>query len=183
MNFHSITLAAMRFALLLCLFALLTQQGYAQKVPEFDGAYLVLKSGELKEMKQIPCYTTMIPPRNISTTQLGSLPIWYYVVDKSSAITVPITQIEGFIIKGKYQFENFSVHPLVEFTPDGENTFLFENKGPAQLKKPLFYAGQKYELQKKATGADSYYFKTREALKAGDYVAWINGDFWLFTLK
>ena len=156
--------------------------GLAETAPEFDGAYLKTADGNYTEIKTTKAFRTGVAHQGQNLMEVLGMSLDPYVVDKSSMQTFATSSFKGFLIKGKYTFESFSLHPLIERILKSNEVF-YENHGPAERDKPFYVPGNQFELRKKAVGDDAYYFEPREQLEKGDYVGWIGDDLWLFRLE
>lgn len=149
---------------------------------EFDGGYLKTAKGSYVEVKVKNTSTAKIVYDGIGIMQVMNMPKTYYVADKEGMVTIAKKDFKGIAIKGQYNFSTFSFHPLQEKKlQKGES--LFDNNGAATAEKPFYTTGAEIECNKKAIGSDGYYFEPKTKLDAGDYVAWIGGDFWMFKIK
>jgi hypothetical protein len=136
----------------------------------------------LLNIKEIKAYKTkLVVGESVSIMTLMDQPYVYYTIDKSSSIKISQKNLKGIDVKGKYKFENFSLHPLL--SKDVSKLGFFENKGPGNEKTPFYYPGDKIECQSKSTGPDSYYFQPITTLPKGEYVAWLGSIFLLFTIE
>jgi hypothetical protein len=150
--------------------------------PEFDGGYVKTVQGRYIEMKEKINFYTQIVKGKMSITSVLNLPRIYYVIDTKGMITVSKDTFKGLAIKGRYDFQKFSLHPLVRrklHKVEG----LFENHGPARKNKPFYTPGRQIETRRKALSFDTYYFQPRNKLEKGEYVAWIGKKFWLFRIQ
>ncbi|MFA5924667.1 MAG: hypothetical protein WC856_25840 [Methylococcaceae bacterium] len=170
-------------AFLLLVTLMITSSSWAfNAVPEFDGGYIITSSEKIINVKEVQSYTTkLVEGESVQIMALLNQPSLYYIIDKTSTVKLKQNQLKGFAIKGKYKFDDFSLHPLL--SKDVSKLGFFENKGPGGKNKPFYHPGNKLELQSKSTGMDSYYYQSKEPLSKGDYVAWLHKSFWLFTIE
>lgn len=168
---------------LLCTIALVLVAcgGPGESVAEFDGGYVWTSGDKYVAVSEVTASTTQIARGGMSITALMNAQKYYYVLDPTPSATLSSSDVQGVYVKGDYTYKYFSLHKLEE-KQLAETEGLFENKGPATKEKPFYYAGQKIEVAKKQD-ENGYFFKVKESLASGKYVAWIDKSFWIFAVK
>jgi len=170
-------------SVVLMLMALVSCTAIAADVPEFDGAYIKTNSGSFIEIKTKQAYTTQIIRGGMTTDQLlygSGRQVYYYVANKDGIQSIERARFKGIAIRGRENFNNFSLHPLDTMKlSHGEN--LYENHGPGG--NTLYVPGKQIDVRKKSTGSDSYYFEPAASLEKGEYIVWIDKKFWLIEIK
>lgn len=154
----------------------------AETVPEFDGGYLKTVDGRYGEIRPTKGFRTAVAYQGQNLMDVLSLQPRPYIVDKSSLPAFTSSIFKGFLLKGPYKFEAFSLHPLRERMLK-DNEIFYENHGPAKRDQPFYVPGDKIELRQKAVGQNAYYFEPRGRLDKGEYIGWLGDDIWLFRLE
>jgi hypothetical protein len=148
------------------------------KEAEYDGGYILAADDSFISLKEVTFYSTQIAKARMSRYAMFHLPNLYYTLDPIPSATQSANNIQGIFIKGNYNFENFSLHPLQKKQLlKGER--LFENKGSATGDKPFFIVGEEIKIKKKKT-ENGYSFIPEDKLSKGKYVGWIESSFWVF---
>ncbi|NHZ87274.1 MAG: hypothetical protein GWP19_15615, partial [Planctomycetia bacterium] len=108
----------------------------------------------------------------------------YYIVRNQirNIVVINKNNFKGIVIKGRYNFDYFSLHPLLEKRV-GRGYTIAKNNGPATEYNPYFTPGEKLEVRGKSVDTNSYYWQPRERLPKGEYVAWIGTSFWIFKIE
>ena len=156
---------------------------------EFDGGYVETQTGGYMDMQTKKFYRINIGDRH--KRYLHRPPIVNFVIDKTGMVSLSAAEFKGIVIKGQHQFRAFSLHPLEERRlkeseypsnkpndPKGDEIILHIKE-----RKPYYVPGKRLEIRRKSVGTDFYYFQPSQALKVGQYVAWIGKKFWLFEIK
>ncbi len=160
----------------------LASPSLAADKPEFDGGYVKTNDGKFLEMEEKINFYTQIVKGKMSIRAVLNLPRIYYVTEKKGMVTVQKNKFKGLAIKGRYEFQQFSLHPLVRRKLHRDEG-LFENHGPARNNQTIYVPGEQLETRRKALSFDTYYFQPRNKLATGEYVAWIGKRFWLFQIR
>lgn len=155
--------------------------GPGESKAEFDGGYIWTSGDKYLSLNEVTASTTQVAKGGMSISQILNLPKYYYVLDPAPSGTLSSDDVQGFFIKGDYEFKYFSLHKFEEKKLEkGER--LFENKGAAKQDSPFYFAGEGIEVDKKQ--ADSgYYFKLKSPLAPGSYVGWLGTSFWIIEIE
>ena len=156
--------------------------GLGASTPEFDGAYIWSTGDRYIALEELKTSTTQIRKNGMSIMDVINAPKVYYVLDSTPSGSLSSDKTQGIFIKGGYNFNNFSLHELKERKLTNSET-LFENKGAATEDKPLYHAGKEISVDKKEDKElGGYFFKIKNELPSGKYVAWIGYSFWIFEV-
>ncbi len=102
----------------------------------------------------------------------------------STSAQMSASQFNGIVLKGNFHIDHLSIHRLEKQRIREGEVGLFDNKGKARIGSTLFVPSEdQFELRMKSIGERSFFFKPRQALSNGTYVAWAGTDFWLFQIK
>lgn len=148
-------------SILLC--TILTANIKAEEtIPEFDGGYIKTVDGEYIEMKAKDVIRRVSIPNGIYI-------FIYYVKDKEGMLSLSNEQFKGIFVQGQHEFKGFSLHPLLKKVSNDRGVY--------------YTPGEEIDFHSKSIHDTAYYFQPREELKDGEYVAWIERTFWLFSIK
>ena len=125
-----------------------------ESIPNFDGGYVKVNSGEYLEALSKPVYKNILGEN-------------HSVIDKQGMVAVASNQFQGMLIKGRYKFEHFSLHYLLSNKCNQDN---------------CYQPGARIDVRMKAIGDDAYYYEPKYKLERGEYVGWIGDTFWLFSI-
>ncbi len=102
--------------------------------------------------------------------------------NRQNMVTIPKDEFQGFVLKGRYDFSRFSLHPLTrQKLKRGE--YIKRTNGPATKNRPFYEPGSTIETQGKSIGEDAYYWEPKKPLPKGEYVAWLRDSCWIFEIK
>jgi hypothetical protein len=92
-----------------------------------------------------------------------------YYIESNNPPHFLLKDFEYFVLFGKYDFQYFTLNPLVPFraSPLGKLSFMF---------------GKNADVDSKQIGTDLYTFKPKGLLGRGYYSLWINDTAWDFIL-
>lgn len=154
---------------------------------EFDGGYLHTKDEKYIELPEVQCYNIKI--NKVSDgfeghfKSLGGRGEYYIVASQMhNMITIKQSHFKGILVKGRYNFDYFTLHPLLKKSIR-RGYSIIKNNGPATEYSPYFTPGDEIDVRTKSLGNNSYYWEPRHILPRGEYVAWIGKSFWVFEIE
>lgn len=131
-------------------------------VPEFDGAYIVTRDGELVELDS---------KTGMNHTVMKGPGTYFSFRGRPEPGEVKSRNIQGFAIRGSHDFSDISLAFMIPFDSS------IPGKEPDN-----FYSGFPVDFRKKSIGADTYYLQPRQAMPAGKYMIWTGNTVWPFRL-
>ncbi|MGM0769978.1 MAG: hypothetical protein ACQEV6_18360 [Pseudomonadota bacterium] len=154
--------------------------GPGETETRFDGGYVWTTGDKYVALEEVKAART-----NISRTGRVSGAMYpkryYYVLDSTPSADLSSSDVQGFFIKGDYDFRSLTLHKLKERKLSGRESF-FWNNGNASKDDTFYYAADRVS-GKKMTNEKGGYYKFNDLLEPGKYVGWIGYSFWIFEVK
>lgn len=158
-----------------------------KNIPEFDGGNIKTHNDKFIELEEITPFYVKIYKRNtgISSfmiTDPATVKNTYYIADTKGIIKLYSRDFKGIVIRGKYDFKLFSLHPLVERKIQDDENIAGKNGPKMTRKKPFYIPGENIKIRRKSIDDKTYFFLPSTDLPKGQYVAWIGYKFWIFEI-
>lgn len=153
----------------------------ADPEPEFDGVYLLSKSGNFVELAETTVWRSVL--LNPDGQQLSDrVRTVFYMIDKSKRGVVKAAEFSAIAVRGKWAGSQGQLHKLGSATLAPKEAVQNETEPLIKKGKPYFVANGSFELRTKSSGQTRYHVP-KQPLGKGEYVVNLNGHYWIMELQ
>lgn len=153
----------------------------ADPEPEFDGVYLLSKSGNFVELTETTVWRSVL--LNPDGYQLSDrVRTVFYMIDKSKRGLMKAEEFSVIAVRGKLAGSQAQLHNLGSAALAPKEAVQNETEPLIKKGKPYFVAKGSFELRTKASGQTRYHVP-KQPLGKGEYVVNLNGHYWIVELQ
>lgn len=151
----------------------------ADPEPEFDGVYLLSKSGKFVELSETTVWRSVLDDAAKVT---GGVRTIFYMVDKSKRGVMKAEDFASIAVRGKLAGNQAQLHNLASATLAAKEYVTNETTPLIKKGKPYFVATGSFELRTKQSGQTRYHVP-KQPLGKGEYVVNLNGHYWIVEVQ